>query len=100
MMRQYDVVQTGHPCLVGSFATAFLSSEENVMTSVTNERWLSLDEIADYLGIKRDTVYKWIDRRQMPAHKVGSLWKFKRDEVDEWVRSGEAGNGKNDRKPR
>ena len=70
------------------------------MTSVTNERWLSLDEIANYLGIKRDTVYKWIDRRKMPAHKVGSLWKFKRDEVDDWVRSGEAGNGKDDRKPR
>ncbi len=70
------------------------------MTSVTNERWLSLDEIANYLGIKRDTVYKWIDRRKMPAHKVGSLWKFKRDEVDEWVRSGEAGNGIDERKPR
>ncbi len=70
------------------------------MTSVTDERWLSLDEIANYLGIKRDTVYKWIDRRKMPAHKVGSLWKFKRDEVDEWVRSGEAGNSTDDRKPR
>jgi excisionase family DNA binding protein len=70
------------------------------MTSVTDERWLSLDEIANYLGIKRDTVYKWIDRRKMPAHKVGSLWKFKRDEVDDWVRSGEAGNSTDDRKPR
>jgi excisionase family DNA binding protein len=70
------------------------------MTSVTNDRWLSLDEIATYLGIKRETVYKWIDRRKMPAHKVGSLWKFKRDEVDDWVRSGEAGSGKDVRKPR
>ena len=43
-----------------------------------------------YLGVKRDTVYKWIDRKRMPAHKVGSLWKFRKDEIDEWVRSGEA----------
>jgi len=53
-------------------------------------RWLSVDEIAAYLGIKRDTVYKWIERKSMPAHKVGRLWKFKVLEVDEWVRAGSA----------
>lgn len=56
------------------------------------ERWLSVDELAEYLGIKRDTVYKWIDRRKLPAHKAGRLWKFRREEVDAWVRSGAAGN--------
>lgn len=55
-----------------------------------SDRWLSVDEIAEYLGIKRDTVYKWIDRRKMPAHKVGSLWKFQKSEIDQWVRSGKA----------
>jgi len=52
------------------------------------DRWLSVDEIGDYLGIKRDTVYKWISDKGMPAHKIGRLWKFKKDEVDEWVRKG------------
>ena len=55
---------------------------------MVEDRWLSVDDIAAYLGIKRDTVYKWIDRKQMPAHKVGRLWKFRKDEVDQWVRSG------------
>jgi excisionase family DNA binding protein len=55
------------------------------------DRWLSVDEIADYLGIKRDTVYKWISERQMPGHKIGRLWKFGKKEVDEWVCSGGAG---------
>ena len=54
------------------------------------ERWLSVADIAEYLGVKRDTVYKWIERKRMPAHKVGRLWKFKLDEVDAWVRSGKA----------
>ena len=58
---------------------------------MVEERWLSVDEIAAYLGVKRDTVYKWIDRKQMPAHKVGRLWKFRRREVDEWVTSGQGG---------
>ncbi len=52
------------------------------------DRWLSVDEIATYLGIKRDTVYKWISERQMPGHKIGRLWKFSKEEVDEWVRGG------------
>jgi len=55
---------------------------------MVEDRWLSVDEIAQYLGVKRDTVYKWINRKQMPAHKVGRLWKFRRHEIDEWVTSG------------
>lgn len=70
------------------------------MKSVTEERWLSLEEIATYLGIKRDTVYKWISRRNMPAHKVGSLWKFRKDEIDEWVRSGQSRDSTETPKPR
>jgi excisionase family DNA binding protein len=52
------------------------------------DRWLSVDEIAAYLGIKWDTVYKWISEKKMPAHRMGRLWKFKKDEVDVWVKTG------------
>lgn len=55
---------------------------------MTDDRWLSVDEIAAYLGVKRDTIYKWIKRKGMPASKVGRLWKFKLNEVDSWVRRG------------
>jgi excisionase family DNA binding protein len=58
------------------------------ITQMTDDRWFSVEEIAEHLGVKRDTLYKWIDRKKMPAHKVGRLWKFKKTEVDEWVRSG------------
>jgi excisionase family DNA binding protein len=54
------------------------------------DRWLSVDEIAGYLGIKRDTVYKWITEKHMPCHRVGRLWKFRKEEIDEWVKSGRA----------
>ena len=54
------------------------------------DRWFSVDDIADHLGIKRDTVYKWISERKMPGHKIGRLWKFNKMEVDEWVRTGGA----------
>ncbi len=54
------------------------------------DRWLSVEEIAAYLGINRDTVYKWIIRKNMPAHKLGRLWKFRKDEVDNWILTGRA----------
>ena len=47
-------------------------------------------EICKYLGVSNDTVYKWIDKHEMPAHRMGRLWKFKKDEVDEWVKAGGA----------
>ena len=49
------------------------------------DRWLSVEEIAEYLGVSKDTVYAWISKRNMPAHRIGRLWKFKSEEVDEWV---------------
>ncbi len=55
------------------------------------ERWLSVDEIAAHLGVNPDTIYKWIVRKSMPAHKVGRLWKFLASEVDQWVKGGRAG---------
>ena len=57
---------------------------------MNSEPWISLDEIANHLGISRDTVYRWIEHRGMPAHKVGRLWKFQVSEVDQWVRAGKA----------
>ena len=45
-----------------------------------NDRWLSVAEICTYLGIKRDTVYKWISEKDMPAHMQGVLWNFKVNE--------------------
>ena len=52
-----------------------------------SDRWLSVAEIYTYLSIKRDTVYKWISEKDMPAHRLGKLWKFKVKEEDDWVKS-------------
>ncbi len=53
-------------------------------------RWLSVEQIAEHLGISKDTVYTWISTRSMPAHKVGRLWKFQIPEIDAWVKAGGA----------
>lgn len=58
------------------------------------DRWLSVDEIGKYLGVSSDTVYRWIDKHAMPAHRMGRLWKFKKNEVDGWVKAGGAADRK------
>jgi excisionase family DNA binding protein len=60
------------------------------------EPWISADEIASHLGVSKDTVYAWISTQNMPAHKVGRLWKFQASEVDEWVRQGGASTKENE----
>jgi excisionase family DNA binding protein len=66
---------------------------------MNSEAWVSIDAIARHLDVSKDTVYRWIDQREMPAHKVGWQWKFKISEVDSWVRAGRAGED-TDRIPR
>ena len=55
-----------------------------------DDRWLSVEEIAEHLGVSKDTVYSWISSKGMPGHRVGRFLNFKKEEIDDWVRAGEA----------
>jgi excisionase family DNA binding protein len=57
-----------------------------------SEPWVSVDEVSSHLGVAKDTIYRWIESRELPAHRVGRLWKFKLSEVDAWVEQGGAGD--------
>ena len=56
------------------------------------EPWVSVDVVAKHLDVARDTVYRWIDAKGLPAHRIGRLWKFKLSQIDEWVEAGGAVN--------
>ena len=60
------------------------------------EPWVSVDEVSSHLGVAKDSVYRWIEQKALPAHRVGRLWKFKLSEIDEWVRVGGAGQEEHD----
>ena len=62
------------------------------MEEIMNDKWISIDEAAEYLGIKTVTLRSWIrnGKEGLPAQKIGKQWKFKISEVDEWIRSGGA----------
>jgi excisionase family DNA binding protein len=55
---------------------------------MTAEPWVSVDEVAKHLGVAKDSIYRWIETRRLPAHRIGRLWKFRLSEVDGWVEAG------------
>jgi excisionase family DNA binding protein len=62
--------------------------------AMSSEPWVTAIDVAQHLGVAKDTVYRWIDRKGLPAHRVGLLWKFQVSEVDDWVRAGGADEDK------
>jgi len=52
------------------------------------EPWVGVEEVAAHLDVNRQTIYRWIGKRGLPARKVGRIFRFKLSEVDEWMRTG------------
>ena len=70
--------------------------EVHIVKEMVVEKWSTLKEVQEYLGVGRETILQWISKRNMPAYKVGRLWKFKLSEVDDWIRSGGAADEKSE----
>jgi excisionase family DNA binding protein len=49
------------------------------------EKLLTIDQVASYLKVDKFTVYRLVTKRKLPAFKVGSQWRFKREMIDEWL---------------
>ena len=61
------------------------------------EPWVSVEDVAKHLGLVKESVYRWIDTKRLPAQKLGKLWKLKLSEVDSSVRTGGAGATEHDK---
>lgn len=69
----------------------FYLKGEFFMVENNNNGYIGLEDAAEYLNIKPVTLRKWIkEKKNLPAHQIGKLWKFKRSELDEWVNSGKS----------
>ncbi len=63
--------------------------EGDNMIEVSSEKWISLEDAAEYLCVKPVTIRDWIKKgKGIPARKIGRKWAFKISELDEWVKSG------------
>jgi excisionase family DNA binding protein len=65
--------------------------------AAASERWVSVEEVAAHVGVRKDSIYRWIENRGLPAQKIGKLWKLKLSEVDAWMKT--SGGNEGDRRP-
>lgn len=54
------------------------------------DKWMTMEEMKIYLSASRESIIQWINNNNMPAHKLGRMWRFKASEVDEWIQTGNA----------
>ena len=48
---------------------------------------MTIEEIADYLRVKKRTVYEWLKKGKIPAIKAVGQWRFKKVQIDHWLES-------------
>lgn len=82
-----------HSVRISAFHTQLSESKRfTARTARMSEPWVSVDDVARHLGVGKDSIYRWVDTKNLPAHRIGRLWKFRLSEVDDWVRSHRVNN--------
>ncbi|MFC1804807.1 helix-turn-helix domain-containing protein [Candidatus Omnitrophota bacterium] len=51
------------------------------------DTWMTLEEVAQYLKVSKDSIYRLAQKGEMPASKIVNLWRFKKEEIDEWMKN-------------
>ena len=55
-----------------------------------HEKWLTIDDLVIYLKMGKTKLYTMAQRGEIPGSKIGSQWRFDREEIDSWIKSGRA----------
>jgi excisionase family DNA binding protein len=70
------------PKLLKAGATAWYGSARFLLLRsateakvTTDDRWFGVDELAEYLGVSRYTIYSWLTKGTLSGHRVGKFWK-------------------------
>lgn len=59
----------------------------------TYDKWLTIDELAGYIKMSRTKLYGMAQRGEIPASKIGTQWRFDREEIDQWMKAHATGKG-------
>jgi excisionase family DNA binding protein len=58
---------------------------KNKQSELNMDKWLTLEQIAEYLQMSTSSIYKMAQAGKIPAYKIGRQWRFKKEEIDTWV---------------
>lgn len=46
---------------------------------------MTIDEVAEYLNLSKETLYKKVRKKEIPAIKIGRLWRFQKEAIEKWI---------------
>jgi excisionase family DNA binding protein len=49
-------------------------------------RLMTVEELADYLGLQKQTIYNWLHQKKISGIKIGKVWRFNRTYIDKWLK--------------
>ena len=55
--------------------------------SIMVPKLMTVDELADYLGLQKQTIYNWLHQKKIGGIKIGKVWRFEREYIDEWIKN-------------
>lgn len=69
-------------------------TDKNYKRNTMADDILTIEEVAKYLRVSDRTVYDWAQKGEIPAGKIGTVWRFKKTEVENWVNARLSSNSK------
>jgi excisionase family DNA binding protein len=54
---------------------------------MTKQQLIDIDELANYLKLRRQTIYNWLHQKKISGIKIGGVWRFNKKDVDEWLKT-------------
>jgi len=58
------------------------------MLPLQEKKWWTIDDLAEYLSVKKNTVYSWISKDKIPYFRQGGLVRFLQRDIDGWMEAG------------
>lgn len=50
-----------------------------------SDKWMTVRDVADYLQLSKDQIYRLAQQGKIPVSKLGRGWRFKKEKIDQWM---------------
>ena len=57
------------------------------MIKARMSKLMDVDELAEYLGLRKQTIYNWLHNKKISGIKIGKVWRFDREYIDGWLKN-------------
>jgi len=62
-----------------------ISLAKHKRESNMNDEIMTIKDLSSYLKINEKTIYKLAKQGKLPGIKIGGMWRFKKDAIDNWM---------------